>query len=131
MASLLSLMFSPWISFIPSDWIASIAPIALIIAGFLIEKHYVARPSIFLNAVALNLRLFYVPNSYWVIALYANIGIILGIIAVVSYSGKRHLPGSYYTLSYLYNSVFIGILVLLMTPINAFLIGNAPQFPIY
>lgn len=127
----LSFLFEPWVSSIPSNLISSIAPIALIVAGFLIEKHYVARPSIFLNAVALNIKLYYINSPYWALALYANAGIVIGAVALASYSGKRRLPSSYYTLSYSYNSVLVGVIVLFGTLINTFLVQNAPLLPIY
>ena len=110
----------PWISIVvPTSYIQYLAPISLIIAGSLAEHHFVGRIPIFTNTIALNILFYYSQSnfSYFdtfflsVFEWYANIGLIMGIIAVISYTlhGKR--SKTYYTIAWAYSSIVVGLLM--------------------
>lgn len=89
-----SILGVPWISHVPSEYIQYLVPVSLIIAGILAEHHFVGRITIFTNSIALNVLFYYSESnfSYFgtlffsVFVWYANIGLIVGLIAVMSYS---------------------------------------------
>ncbi|MCL4480878.1 MAG: hypothetical protein M1113_05280 [Candidatus Thermoplasmatota archaeon] len=115
-----SILGFPWISaVIPSTYIPYLAPISLIIAGSLTERHYVGRIPIFTNTIALNVLFYYSQSnfSYFgtlflsVFEWYANIGLIMGLIAVMSYASKGKRSKTYYTIAWAYSSIVVGLLI--------------------
>ena len=86
----------------------------LIIVGFLVEKHYISRPAVFANVIAVNLHFMENPTSQDLFIWYSNIGIIFGAIAIYSYANKTTLSGSYYTVAmYLYSSITVAFVILI------------------
>jgi len=116
-----SIMGFPWISFIPSYYIKYIAPASLILVGYLVEHNYVGRIPIFTNTIALNVFFdSFQPNfSYFgslllhIFEWYANIGIIMGAIAVMSYAFNGKQSKIYYTIAWAYSSVVVGGLMVI------------------
>lgn len=117
-----SILGFPWISVVvPSAYIQYLAPVSLIIAGSLAEHHYVGRIPIFTNTIALNILFYYSQSnfSYFgtlflsVFEWYANIGLMMGVIAVISYvtNGKR--SKTYYTIAWAYSSIVVGLLMVI------------------
>ncbi|MCW1291673.1 MAG: hypothetical protein QXL76_00935 [Candidatus Rehaiarchaeum fermentans] len=95
--SINSVLSFPWISrAVPNRYIQYLAPISLIIAGYLSEHNYVGRIPIFTNTIALNVLFYYSEYNllyydgfvFSVLKWYANIGIIMGVIAMVSYASR-------------------------------------------
>lgn len=110
----------PWISFVvPSAYIKYLAPISLIIAGCLSEHHYVGRIPIFTNTIALNILFYYSQSnlSYFgtlflsFFEWYANIGLIMGLVAVISYALNGKRSKIYYTIAWAYSSIVVGLLM--------------------
>ena len=59
-----SLLGFPWISIvIPSAYIQYLAPVSLILVGYLAERHYVGRIPIFTNSIALNILFYYSQSN--------------------------------------------------------------------
>lgn len=116
-----SILGFPWISIVPNKYIPYLAPISLIIAGSLVDRHYTGRVQIFTNSIALNV-LFYssVYNYAYYGSLflsfftwYANIGLIMGMIALYSYAIKGSNSKIYYTIAWAYSSLVVGILIII------------------
>ena len=116
-----SILGFPWISIIPSEYIMYLAPVSLIIAGFLIDKHYIGRIQIFTNTIALNVLFYYSESNlayYGTLFLslfewYANIGLIMGIIAVISYTANGKRSKTYYRIAWAYNSILVGLIMVI------------------
>ncbi len=117
-----SILGFPWISIIvPNKYIQYLAPVSLIIAGYLIDRHYIGRIQIFTNSIALNVLFYYSASNYaysgslflsfftW----YANIGLIMGVIALYSYTTKGSNNKIYYTIAWAYSSIVVGILTII------------------
>ncbi len=95
-----------WLEFLP-DFIASNAStFGLLIIGYLVEKKYVSRPATFANVLALNTHAYQQQfPAEWLIW-YANIGLLIGVVAISSYAVEEPLPGSFYDISYwIYSSL--------------------------
>ena len=103
-----------WILYlIPVYFIDKLGPLSMIIAGFLVEKHYVGRMSVFLNTIAINIfaysKMPYLTQyDIW----YCNIGLLVGLIALVSYMFEESLPSWYYLITFVYSSVVTGAYIL-------------------
>lgn len=103
-----------FVSIIPENIIRLVTPVILIIVGYLVEKRFIGRVSLFTNTIALNIFLYSltIPNYLmW----YANIGMIAGIIGIFSYAIKYSLPTFFYILSYIYSSIPVGLIILYYT----------------
>lgn len=117
-----SILGFPWISVIvPRTYIKYLAPASLILAGSLAEHHYMGRIPIFTNTIALNIFFYYSQSNFsyfgslflHVFEWYANIGLIMGMIAVMSYASKGNRSKTYYTIAWAYSSVVVGILMII------------------
>jgi hypothetical protein len=117
-----SILGFPWISVVvPSAYIQYLAPVSLIIAGSLAEHHYVGRIPIFTNTIALNILFYYSQSnfSYFgtlflsVFEWYANIGLIMGLIAVISYASNGKRSKTYYNIAWAYSSIVVGLLMVI------------------
>lgn len=106
-------MNSLWLLSIAGNLIYYVAPISLIIMGVLAEKNFVSRLAIFGNVIALNIFVYGLNNPSGLLTWYANIGIIFGIIALLSYASKTKMSGGFYLISWVYSSVAVGITILL------------------
>lgn len=102
-------------------WIATILPlklitilpaITLIVVGMLVEKYYVGRIAILSNAVALATYFYRFSNLNQWLVLYINVLTIAGILALVSYALKFHLPREFYWFGSIFSSLVSGALLL-------------------
>lgn len=114
-----SILGFPWISVIPHECLIFVAPVSLIIAGYLTNHHYIGRIQIFTNTIALNI-FFYsakINLSFFstiflsLLEWYANIGLIMGIIAVWSYATHGKRSKTYYRIAWAYNSILVGLIM--------------------
>lgn len=78
------------------------------------EKEFVSRPATFVNVIALNTYLATRGiENFWLVV-YADIGLIVGIIAIISYGVKESLPEIFYVINWAYCSVIVGIIILVV-----------------
>lgn len=99
---------------LPEYVIKNLGIFGLIITGFLVEKHYVSRPAMFANGIALNVHVhgFFAPPD--LLLYYADIGIIVAAVAIVSYAFEIKLPEEFYgTLGWAYSSIAVGAIILI------------------
>jgi len=102
-----------WIEALPRPFVVNMGVFGLIITGFLVEKHYVSRPAIFANGIALNVHVYGLALPPDWLVLYANIGIAMSAIAMISYATEASLPEGYYDLVWLsYSSIIVGVVIL-------------------
>jgi len=110
----------------PSYAVKYLAPASLLIAGYLSEKHYVGRATVFTNTIALNVFIYYFlqDNSLLlstvylatsIILLYANFGFILGFVALVSYKRGKGETKLFKSIVWAYSSVVVGILIVFLS----------------
>lgn len=99
---------------LPRFFIVNLGVFGLIITGFLVEKHYVSRPAMFANGIALNVHVYeFLMPPEWLL-LYADIGIVVSGIAIVSYATESTLPEGYYdTIGRAYSSITVGMIIIL------------------
>lgn len=102
----LSAIFSP-------KMIANLAPWILIVIGAVVEKNFVGRVITFSNSMALNIHAATIGITSSLLSWYANIGLIVGIVAIGSYAIDESLPDWFYVLNILYCSVIAGVLLLI------------------
>ena len=102
-----------WIELLPPVVIENLEVIALITLGLLVEKKYISRPAIWANVAAINVHLFEYPVVEGWLVWYANIGIIVALLAFFTYATEESLPGWYYTLAWAYSSIPVAALVYL------------------
>ena len=110
----------PWISIVPSEYLIYVAPVSLVISGYLTNRHYIGRIQIFTNTIALNMLFYYSETNlaYFgtlflsLFEWYANIGLIMGIIAVISYTSKIGRSKIYYKSAWAYNSILVGLIMI-------------------
>lgn len=97
-----------WLNFLPYWLVANLDVFGLIVIGFLVEKHYVSRPAIFANSIAINLHAWKMGNPPGWLTWYANRGVIIGVIAIFTYAAKEQPGSRYYTIAYFYSSMVVG-----------------------
>lgn len=100
------------IQLLPKELIILLGPTSLMIIGFLVEKHYTGRITMFANAIALVSFFAQVTTIPLLIILYINIATILGIIGLASYSVKFPLFEAYYHFGKFFSSAITGIVLL-------------------
>ena len=106
------------LSFLPEGFVKFIPSIVLIIIGLVVEKHYVGRITVFSNVCALYYELFWIEglSSLWtiLIAIYANLGLLIAVYALLQYRSKESCPKWVYSLFLLYSSVVVGIIMIIL-----------------
>lgn len=100
-----------WIEVVP--YAQHIDVFALILIGLLVEKKFVSRTSVFANSVAVNVHFYQNPVFEPLFIWYANIGLLIGGIAILSYATEESLPSEFYTLSWAYSAIAAGVVILL------------------
>lgn len=105
------------VELLPEFFIVNLGIFGLIITGFLVEKHYVSRPAMFANGIALNIHVYeFLMPPEWLL-LYADVGIVVSGIAIFSYATETKLPEGYYNIIwYTYSSIAVGVVILLTLP---------------
>jgi|ACXJ01.1.fsa_nt_gi hypothetical protein len=122
--------FSPynflWFNLIPKQLVPFIAPIALIAVGLLIEKHYISRSTVFANSIAINIFIYYWTGSGFffensnnllvvVLTWYANIGLIMAVIAYFSYAAHKKNGKLFNSIAWAYSSLVIALAMIALT----------------
>jgi len=98
---------------LPEFYIANMGVFGLIITGFLVEKHYVSRSAMFANGIALNVHVYQFPMPPDWLLTYANLGLIVSLIGILSYATDVSLPEGYYSIIwYTYSSMAVGGVIL-------------------
>jgi hypothetical protein len=102
--------------YIPQGLVSIIGPAILVVIGFLSENHFVGRMPILANTVAVNIAYFgkdFNTLGSWQLPLmiYLDVGIIMGIISLISYAFGTKLDSLFYTAGWAYCSVAVGILL--------------------
>lgn len=100
------------INWIPKGFILILGPLSLISIGYLVEKYYTGRITLFANAVALVTYFYqFSPLPAWLV-LYINAVTILGLMGFVSYAVRFPLFELYYQTGRLASSFITGMILL-------------------
>lgn len=94
-----------WVEHLPPAVIENLDVIALLLLGLLVEKRYISRPAVWANVAAINIHLYEYPFVAEWLQWYANIGLIVAVLALFTYEFDKSLPGWYYTLAMVYSSI--------------------------
>lgn len=102
-----------WLTSFLSPKLISLLPAAsLILIGFLAEKHYTGRLTLFANAVAL-ISFFYIFTELpTLLVLYINALTIIGLFSLVSYIFQFSLPKEFYQIVGIFSSVVSGFILM-------------------
>ena len=100
------------VQILPREILILLAPLSLIVIGFLVEKYYTGRITLFANAMALVSFFSGYSNIPFLIILYINLATILGIVGLISYAVKHPLFEAYYHVGKLVSSAVAGIVLL-------------------
>ena len=100
------------IQFLPKEVILLAGPVSLIIIGFLVEKYYTGRITLFANAIALVSFFWPIQNIPFLTILYINIATILGIVGLISYALRHPLFEAYYHIGKYFSSAITGLVLL-------------------
>jgi hypothetical protein len=88
--------------------------LGLIFVGALIERHYVSRVNAFTNSLALATHIASRPDVGFWLGVYADLGLLMGLIGILAYLTERSLRTEYYVISLLlYSGLPIGVVILL------------------
>ncbi|WP_049893921.1 hypothetical protein [Salinarchaeum sp. Harcht-Bsk1] len=99
---------------LPPLLVQNLSVFGLIVVGFLVEKRYVSRPSIFANAIAINVHVNQKTLPPEWLVWYANIAFIAGMIAICFYAVDESLPSEFYGLALLtYSSLPVAGVVII------------------
>jgi hypothetical protein len=112
MMALIDSIFFLWFDIIPDFVINLSVPISLILIGFIVEKNFVSRPALFSNAIALNMYLINKTSLASHTTIYADISLLVGLIAILSRTFEFSLPSKFYTFCWFYSSITVGAYIL-------------------
>lgn len=101
---------------LPSNIVSLIGPFVLIAVGYLVERNFVGRVATFTNSIAVNLAFYGKDLSKlggleWPLIIYLDVGLIMGIIAIIAYEEGQSLIRYFYQFSWIYSSIVVGFLV--------------------
>ena len=118
---------------LPPGLALALPQLGLIFVGILIERHYVSRVTAFTNSLALVAHVATQPDVGFWFGLYADFGLVVGIVGILAYLTETSLRTEYYMGSlFLYSGLSVGavillpeqwILVLVVSGILTFIIG--------
>ena len=115
-------MDSLWIlNIVSKENIYLITPWILIITGILVQRRFVGRVATFTDTLAVNIHFSSLENLNPFLIFYANIGLLFGIIAIISYisyklgKGSR-LSGWFYYANWPFCSIVVGLIILFTYP---------------
>ncbi len=100
------------VQILPKEFILLLAPISLMVIGFLVEKYYTGRITMFANAMALVSFFAFFENIPFLVVLYINIATVLGIVGLISYVLKHPLLEAYYHVGRIVSSVITAMVIL-------------------
>ena len=89
-----------------------IGPISLMVAGWLVEKHYTSRFAVFTNSMALVEVYRNLNNVPELLALFVNIAPFVGIIFAWSYYTRKKFSENTYKLARVYSTVITALVIL-------------------
>jgi len=99
---------------LPPELALALPQIGLIIVGILIERHYVSRVTAFTNSLAIVAHVASRPDVGFWFGVYADIGLIMGVIGLLAYLTETSLRAEYYLASlFLYSGIPVGAVILL------------------
>ena len=138
-------MVGLWIQLLPTNIVANLGVIALLIIGVLVERNYTGRMTAFSNSIALNLAMLRLQDLHWILRLYGDIGFMLGLLGLISYLSyleyaHRHgvdpvdefphtLSQRWYDAFWWYNSAIVAIVIVISAQLNQIFQG-IPALPI-
>lgn len=105
----MSLWLTQWL---PENLVLALAPAALILAGLLAERHYVARVTLFANAVALATFFASWEQIPTWLTVYINAATLVGMVAVLSHFFQIPLVTTFYRIAMIFGSVVSGLILL-------------------
>lgn len=100
------------VQYVPENLLLLLGPISLMVIGYLVEKYYTGRITLFANAVALVTYFYRFQNLPFLVVLYINIATILGVVGLISYAIKYPLFEAYYHIGKYFSSAITGIVLL-------------------
>jgi hypothetical protein len=88
--------------------------LGLIFVGILIERHYVSRVTAFTNSLALIAHVANKPDVGFWYGIYADLGLLMGLIGILAYLTETSLRMEYYLGSlFLYSGLPVGAVIIL------------------
>ena len=119
---------------LPPGIALALPQLTLIFVGILIERHYVSRVTAFTNSMALISHVGSQPDVGFWFGIYADIGLVVGVVGIIAYLTETSLRTEYYVASlFLYSGLPVGTAILLpdywipaliISGVVTFLIGN-------
>jgi len=111
------------IDILPNWLLLNLSVYGMILIGYLVERRFVSRISLFANSLALGS--FFVQrrdllNVHPLLPLYVDLGLIWGLIGVYKYweyfnsRSYKPLPKWYYDVGWLYSSITVAVLLLIL-----------------
>lgn|SRR5438876_2371060 len=104
---------------IPGLLIGLIGPAAIIAIGWLFEKDFTGKFVTFANGIAINLAFVssFSPSrtldfTQWALVAYLDVGLVLGVLGLLSFTEKIKLPPIFDTLAMAYSTIPAGIMIL-------------------
>lgn len=98
---------------LPPTLVHLIAPCALILIGWVLEKKLVGRVATFSNVMAANVYFYYSPSIHPLLAIYLTVGFIFIIIELLPSGFRGPLSRPYSIVRYAYSSLVVGALIIL------------------
>jgi len=86
--------------------------LSLVAIGYLVEKNFVGRIATFSNALAINLHVFTITTPHQILVWYANIGMVMGVLALISYGIQQSLSRYFYFISWVHSSIVVDLIIL-------------------
>lgn len=109
---------------LPGYVLLSLAELGLILVGYLVERHYVSRVTVFTNALALNVHLLSLSKFPGGLGLFADFALIFGVVMMAFYAFQKSAPGWAYTLGiFPMSSIIIGMVI--WSPLNPWYVNIA------
>lgn len=107
---------------LPPFILLSLTELGLILIGYLVERHYVSRVTVFANALALNVHVLSIPEVGGGLTLFADFALVFGIVMLVYYFRQKSAPSGAYTLArFPMSSLIIGTVI--WSPLNPWYIN--------
>jgi hypothetical protein len=98
---------------LPPELLYGLPQIGLILIGIIVEQHYVSRVTCFTNSLALYVHVGTLTNPGLWLGIYADIGILLGVIGFIAYHYQVSLPNYYYVMAlFAYSGLPVALVIL-------------------
>jgi len=107
---------------LPPFLLLSLTEFGLILTGYLVERHYVSRVTVFTNALALNVHLLSLSGVTSGLALFADLALIFGIVMLILYFLQKSAPSWAYDIArFPMSSIIVGTVI--WSPLDPWLIS--------